>query len=174
MITCIPKNGVPEDVREITGPYLNYSKPSLGDLINLGRRIYKPDSRRGIITSHWIDDGTDFTEIVDSAKTQEQLDEEDRLAREAAEQARKNAFLPLVPVASSFKSILRKYFGEGAETNKNITETVVSAYFEQKRSLGTITLDESSDVFFLKTYYEKLLAWNGTGETWSLPWDIVP
>jgi hypothetical protein len=73
MITCIVVNGLPEDIREISGAYLNHSSPSLSNLIELGRRIYVPSTQVGIITSHWEDDGTNCTQVVDSAKTPEEI-----------------------------------------------------------------------------------------------------
>lgn len=174
MITCINTNNQPADIREVTGAYLNHSRPSLEDLIAMGRRIYEPSAQPGIIASHWEDDGRTMRQVVDSALTAEELAAEQAAAQEAAAEARLATFAPLVQVASLYRATLRKHFGESAEINHDVTKSSVSAYFESKRMAQTITAVETADALALSMYFDILAAWNGTGETWSLPWGIVP
>lgn len=93
---------------------------------------------------------------------------------EKRKQARIAAFLPLVPQAAIFKLTLRRHFGENAETNRNVTSQTVMEYFTQKQISQTITSSEISDAIMLEKLFNILSTWNGTGETWTLPWEIVP
>ena len=195
-ITCIVVNGLATDIREISGAYLNHSSPSLSNLIELGRRIYVLSSQVGIITSHWEDDGTNFTQIVDSYKTTEELKaEEDAMVEvnrlkleadrlkleeqiEATRLARLNSFTPFIPHAALYKQTLRTLFPEVVEPEKSITYTLVA-----NRLIG-ITLNPESTLeqkvtglqmsILLKELFAELSYWNRTDETFTLPWEVVP
>lgn len=84
MITCTNNNGLPDDIREVTGGYRNISNPSLDDLIAMGRRIYEPSAQAGIIASHWEDDGRTMRQVVDSAKSEAELAAEQAAEMQAA------------------------------------------------------------------------------------------
>lgn len=54
-----------------------------------------------------------------------------------------------------------------------MTKASVSAYFEQKRMAQTINAVETADALAFSMYFDILAAWNGTGETWTLPYEVV-
>ena len=177
MITCIVVNGLPTDIREISGAYLNHSSPSLSNLIELGRRIYVPSTQVGIITSHWEDDGTNFTQIVDSYKTTEELKAEEDAIIEQNRLARLNSFTPFIPHAALYKQTLRTLFPEVVEPEKSVTYTSVA-----DRLIG-ITLNPESTLeqkitglqmsILLKELFAELSNWNRADETFTLPWEVV-
>jgi len=180
MITCIVINGLATDIREISGPYLNHSNPSLSNLIELGRRIYVPSSQVGIITSHWEDDGTNFIQIIDSAKTPEEMEAEENAIIEAARLARLNSFTPFIPHAALYKQTLRSLFPEIIEPEKNV-EITYEAVADRLTSIAlnpATTLEQRvlglQTGILLKELYIKLSTWNMTNETFTLPWEIVP
>lgn len=90
--------------------------------------------------------------------------------QERERQARLASFQPLIPKAAVYKAILRKHFGGGAETNRDVTATAVEAYFVQKEPA---TAGDLKDAVLLKELFAVLSVWNG-GETWTLPWGVVP
>jgi hypothetical protein len=55
-----------------------------------------------------------------------------------------------------------------------VTATVVAGYFTGKQIAGTITAQELADAVVLDKLFESLRRWNGTDETWTLPWEYVP
>ena len=73
----------------------------------------------------------------------------------------------LLALSADFRYTLRKHFGPDAETNRNITQTLVAAYFEGKRKAGTITVADLADAVSLDKAFTMLAAYNGTGETWT-------
>ena len=93
---------------------------------------------------------------------------------EAKAQARLDSFLPLVPTAQLYRSILQSHFGEGAETNPEVTTAVVIGYFMQKRYDNTLTTQDTFDSIALDKLHTILMAWNHTDETYTLPWELVP
>ena len=101
---------------------------------------------------------------AEEARAQAQADYE---ARRAAE------FVAMAPMVGLYVTTLRKHFGVGAETNRDVTETEVAAYFEGKRMAGTITAVETADAIALTRYFGIFAAWNGTGEVWTLPYDLL-
>ena len=113
----------------------------------------------------WVDVTPEIQAIIDAAEAQRQAE---------AAAARIASFQPLIPVASLYRATLRKHFGDNAETNHDVTKSSVSAYFEQKRMAGTITAVETADALALSMYFDILADWNGTGETWTLPYQVVP
>jgi hypothetical protein len=97
----------------------------------------------------------------------------ERLAREQA--ARLADFAATQATnAVIFRATLRRHFGAGAETNRAVTATVVAGYFTGKQVAGTITAQELADAVVLDKLFEALRQWNGTDETWTLPWEYVP
>jgi hypothetical protein len=101
---------------------------------------------------------------AEEARAQSQADYE---ARRAAE------FVAMAPMVETYRDTLRKHFGPNAETNREVTETAVAAYFEAKRIPETINAVETADAIALTRYFTILAAWNGTGETWTLPYHLV-
>ena len=89
---------------------------------------------------------------------------------EAEQLAAKMATFP-APQAYKFRELMRKHFGPDAETNREITADAVEYHFATATGLSG---DDVRDGIFLKELFEKLAAWNGTGETWSLPWGVLP
>lgn len=69
-----------------------------------------------------------------------------------------------------FRTTLRKYFGPNAETNRAITEPVVEAYFIQ--AIPDVWTLRDCDL--LARLFVILREWNGTDETWTLPWGEIP
>jgi hypothetical protein len=97
----------------------------------------------------------------------------ERLARERA--ARLQDFAATQATnAVIFRTTLRRHFGAGAETNRLVTATAVAGYFTAKQITGTITAQELADAVVLDKLFETLRRWNGTDETWTLPWEYVP
>ncbi len=101
---------------------------------------------------------------AEEARAQAQADYE---ARRAAE------FVAMAPMVRTYRDTLRKHFGVGAETNREVTETAVAAYFEGKRIPEKINAVETADAIALIRYFAILAAWNGTGETWTLPYHLL-
>ena len=93
---------------------------------------------------------------------------------EAAYQAKLATITPLLLTqAGMFRTIMRKYFGVTAETDRAVTYTVVSNTFMAKQANGTITTQEIADMFVLEKLYAIVIAWTGDGTTWSFPWQLL-
>ena len=90
--------------------------------------------------------------------------------KERERQARLASFQPLIPPAALFRATLRRHFGENAETNRQVTATAVEGYFVTK---DPVTAADLKDALVLKESFTALAEWNG-GETWTLPWEVVP
>ena len=71
----------------------------------------------------------------------------------------------------AYRALLRAYFGNNAETNRNITAAVVESYFLTTPGLS---VEDVQHGMTLKGLFEELSAWNGTGETWTLPYEVLP
>jgi hypothetical protein len=123
--------------------------------------------------STWADDGVNYTEATTDYTEQEWADKQVAEAAAAAA-ARLASFAPYAAIAGLYRATLRKHFGDNAETNHDVTKTSVSAYFENKRMSGTITAVETADAVALNIYFDLLAAWNGTDETWTLPYEVLP
>jgi len=104
---------------------------------------------------------------------QAQIDRERTEAEAAQAAARLASFAPLIPHAALFRATLRKHFGANAETTREVTASTVADFFTARQIAGTITAAELADAVVLDKLFAELAAWNGTGETWSLPWDQV-
>ena len=122
-----------------------------------------------------IQDGSvmamDANEIaaVDAAEAQAQADADaEQAAIEAAQQAaeaeykaeQEHAFLLAVervtPLADQYRSLLRKYFGEGAELNHEITRESVLGYFALLTGSGAITAQQVADAALIQTLFAVL------------------
>ena len=103
------------------------------------------------------------TTAPDDVVTPEQIAE--------AQAARLASFHQLIPKAAAFRSLLRAYFGANAETNRAVTAEVVAQYF---LTAPDLTVQGVQHGMTLKELFTELSAWNGTGETWTLPWEVVP
>ena len=71
----------------------------------------------------------------------------------------------------AYRALLRAYFGDKAETNRDITAAVVESFFLTTPGL---TVTDVQHGMTLKGLFEELSAWNGTGETWTLPYEVLP
>ena len=100
-------------------------------------------------------------------------EQQNLIQQEILETNRKNEFLAMASMINSYVTTLRKYFGENAETDQNITEQTVTEFFEMKRLSETITPVENADLLALLRYFTILATWNGTGETWTLPYHLL-
>ena len=80
----------------------------------------------------------------------------------------------LAPIASAYRATLQSIFGVGAETNRQVTADAVFGYFFGKAVSKTMTDDDRNKKDILQNAFGVLSAWNGTGETWTLPWEVVP
>ena len=92
---------------------------------------------------------------------------------EAEQLAAKMATFP-AQKAVIFRLTMRRNFGDGAETNREIDAKAVENFFVSKQVAGTITVQELADASVLERLFAELATWNGTGETWSLPWGVLP
>jgi hypothetical protein len=92
---------------------------------------------------------------------------------EAEQLAAKMATFP-AQKAVIFRLTMRRNFGDGAETNREIDAKAVENFFVSKQVNGTITVQELADASVLERLFAELATWNGTGETWSLPWGVLP
>jgi hypothetical protein len=102
-------------------------------------------------------------EVIDRSKAEMQ----------AEWQSAKMATFP-AQEAMIFRLTMRRNFGDNAETNHAIDAKAVESYFVGKQVAGTITVQELADASVLERLFTVLSAWNGTGETWSLPWGVLP
>lgn len=80
----------------------------------------------------------------------------------------------IAQTAGLYRLILRKHFGMGAETNRAITVDAGVAYFTQKQLAGTLTTQDLADAVLLDRLVRELREWTGTGEAWSIPWELLP
>jgi hypothetical protein len=121
-------------------------------------------------------DAAEAQEIAEAqaiAETEAQVHAEaDEAAEQARVQERLDSFVPLIPTARAFRTILRAYFGAGAETDRNITSEMVMGYFLKKRETG-LTTEETFDAVALMKMHQVLIEWNQSTETWTIPWELV-
>jgi hypothetical protein len=134
------------------------------------RTSTRPDGAPGLFIEG--DGETGAWEVVDRPNAD--IEAEKAAQAAAATAARAEAFKLFAQPAALFRATLRKHFGDGAETNKAVTAEAVAAHFEAKRMNATITALDTADAMALRMYFDMLSQWNGTGETWSLPWEVVP
>jgi hypothetical protein len=123
--------------------------------------------------SIWSDDGFNYREMA-VGYTNEEWAEKQAADAAAAAADRLASFAPYAAKATLFRETLRKHFGPTAETDNAVTATSVAEYFMGKQIAGTITTKELADAIVLDKLFAELAAWNGTGETWTLPWSVLP
>ena len=99
---------------------------SQADLCALGWRIYEPSAVAHIRTSHWVDDGTRYTQIVDAVWTEAELAAQqaaaaeaqakaDEAARKAAEDARVLALPSIAAIVAENVALSAKLTAAQAE-----------------------------------------------------------
>jgi hypothetical protein len=125
--------------------------------------------------SIWSDDGFNYTETA-AEYTDEEWAEKKAADAAAEAAARLASFAPYAAKATLFRETLRKHFGPTAETDRAVTATRVAEYFMWKQldMVMVITTQELADAIVLDKLFAELAAWNGTGETWTLPWSVLP
>jgi len=154
-------------------------------MINEGWRYYVTATHgEKYKTSTWADDGINWTETVTDYTDEEYAailaqNETDRQAEELRKYQEKiQSFTPYIQKAVLLRMILRRYFGDNAETNREVTADTVGNYFMGKQVAGTLTVNELSDAIVLDKLFEVLKAWNmshdGADDIWTLPWEIIP
>lgn len=100
---------------------------------------------------------------------------EETLAREERENSEQaERIVAIAETAAAFRWVLRQHFGEGAETNTAVTESIVTQYFIQRRILGTGELTDASDAILLQSGFETIKEVTGDGTIWSFPWSQIP
>ena len=98
---------------------------------------------------------------------------------QAAARAARIAATPqsLWQIAAMFRGTLRKYFGDGAETNQTITLPVVMGYFLQIQQ-GIVTVPDKAqaglDSQALQAGFQAITQWTMDGTVWSFPWEMLP
>ena len=73
----------------------------------------------------------------------------------------------LLSIAEAFRTVLRLHFGEGAETNTDITAESVAQYFLDRRLTGAADPNDAADMIILREGFEAIKAFTLTGESWS-------
>jgi hypothetical protein len=129
------------------------------------RRVVETDTPdEGCVVTHWtpleVDGETCRLEIAVQSNVQAE-----KVARLTQE---------IVFLAQTFRIALRRNFGANAETNQAVTAQAVTAHFLQATAAGTMTPVQIADAMLLANLFPRLSEWNGTGETWTLPWAQIP
>ena len=140
------------------------------EMLAAGWRYYAPSSTANIRESHWTDDGTTVSQVVDSVWSMAELDAQAVAAKAAADAA---LATEIKADARLFATLLRLYWPgltPPAEQNSTITVTATKQLFAAKRLAGTITVTEVADGVLLLGLFEQLSARSSTGHTYDLPW----
>jgi len=165
----------PTDVQEMPGSLRNISNAKIEDFIADGWLIYEPSDMPSnlIASSAWAVVGNRYEQTVVPYTAEELAAQEAQRQAEAAA-ARLASFAPFATKAVLFRATLRKHFGPTAETDHAVTATSVAEFFMGKQIAGTITTQELADAIVLDKLFAELAAWSGTGETWTLPYEVLP
>ena len=91
------------------------------------------------------------------------------LAEEAARSA--GAITPYLPVMELYRTVLRRNFGDKAETNRTISLTYALNYFGDKVLKQTVTPQETADSVLLLSLHQLLAPISPTNLLWDLPWE---
>ncbi len=148
-----------------------YDNPNADTLLAHGWRYADPDGIPALADGYtrsaiqWEDSG----DGVNAVAVYQDRANADITAEQYA--ARCADFQRLIPHAYMFRALMRQYFGDNAETNRDITREVVEGYF---LTAPNLTIQGVQHGMTLQGLFAELSTWNGTGETWSLPWEIVP
>jgi hypothetical protein len=164
----------PTDVQEMPGSLRNIANATIADFVADGWLVYEPSGLPNIKSSTWRDDGWAYRQIDVVQFTAEELAAQEAQRQAEAAAARLASFAPFATKAVLFRATLRKHFGPTAETDRAVTATSVAEYFMGKQVAGTITTQELADAIVLDKLFAELAAWNGTGETWTLPYEVLP
>ena len=81
---------------------------------------------------------------------------------------------PYFPMMTIYRIALRRNFGEGAETNHEVSQESAMAYFGAKVAQGTITPQETADSALMMALFPALSALSPTNTAWDLPWEVLP
>ncbi len=175
MKICHANNGqAPTDDQEMPSSLRNIANATIVDFILDGWLVYEPSGLPNIKSSTWRDDGWAYREVDVVQFTAEELAAQEASRQAEAAAARLASFQPYIQRAILFRATLRKHRGPTAETDRTVTATSVAEYFMGKQIAGTITTQELADAIVLDKLFAELAAWNGTGETWTLPYEVVP
>jgi hypothetical protein len=164
----------PTDVQEMPGSLRNVSNATIADFVADGWREYVKSVLPNIKSSTWADNGTQYYETDVVQHTEKELADIEAQRQAEAAAARLASFHPYIQKAVLFRATLRKHFGPTAETDHSVTASAVAELFLVKQIAGTITTQELADAIVLDKLFAELAAWNGTGETWTLPWSVLP
>ena len=115
----------------------------------------------GSVTNRVVTD----TECIEQAET---ISDADIYAARVAEITPE-----LWQTAGLFRTILHIHFGEGAETDTELTEAAITGYFVQRRLGGTSESTDASDAILLTKGFDAIKAWTQTDNIWSFPWDMI-
>ena len=74
----------------------------------------------------------------------------------------------VVAMAGQLRGLLEGYFGDGAHTNRDVTEAAVMGLIEQQRAEGTLTATTLLDAMKMERLFGALTQYTQTGETWTL------
>jgi len=91
-------------------------------------------------------------------------------AQVTAEQA---AIQQVIPFAQQYRTLLRKYFGDNAEINRDVTRLVVLEYFANLTATNTIIAQQIADGALLQTLFAILLPLaNDSSVTATNTWNV--
>jgi len=143
------------------------------------RTITRPQEQTGTITDPETEEEIPvMTEVPDKYCKWEAgallaMTEEERTARDAYDVAQRIATITpaLWQIASIFRTILRRHFGENAEINHDVTEAAVETYFVNRNLTGTSGDTDAADAMILTSGFGTISGWTGDGTTWAFPWD---
>jgi hypothetical protein len=81
---------------------------------------------------------------------------------------------PYFGAMTMYRIALRRNFGDGAETNREVSQESAMAYFGMKVAQGIITPQETADSALMMALFPSLSALSPTSTTWDLPWEVLP
>ena len=73
----------------------------------------------------------------------------------------------LIQTAFAFRQILSLHFGSGAETNRAVTESVVTDYFIGRRLGGTSQPNDAYDALILSKGFDSIKKFTGDDTSWT-------
>jgi hypothetical protein len=158
-----------KDAKTAPNPHNGIYNPTIEQLIPDGFRVMPElppiaDGYTRLSIKAVEDDGYNGKwEVID--KLTSEIEAEAKAARLADFTAK-----GLVPKAQKFRLLLRAYFGSNAETNHDITAEVVANYFLTTSGLSVENVQHG---IALEKLFQELSTWNGTVETWTLPWESI-
>jgi len=122
-----------------------------------------------------------FTRVITGAAQHPDIADEclvaymDYSAEQVAAQAYQAKLATITPQLAGqafiLRAILRRHFGEGAETNTDVTVSSATNYFATK---SPFTAEDARDVMLLKELFEAVIAWTGDNTIWTFAWGVLP